>query len=132
MKIIKRRKINMTTNVFDVMIKKQKELQFRLGMDLDNMDLKERAAFIKEFGYWTIDEISEMMHELPYAKGWSKKYDKPGYDVEKQYQTCKEEFVDVITFAMSVAAALGFTGEELERMYLEKNGINHTRQDNNY
>ncbi|HAU85115.1 MAG TPA: hypothetical protein DCW90_06330 [Lachnospiraceae bacterium] len=122
----------MTTNVFDVMLQKQKELQLRLGMDLDNFTPKERAAFVKEFSLWAIDEYSEMLHELPYAKGWSKKYDKPDYDHEKQYQLCKEEFIDVLTFSMSVAAALGFTGEEMERMYLEKNGVNHKRQDNNY
>ena len=119
-------------NVFDVMIEKQKELQFRLGTDIDNLDLKERGKFIKELTWWVVDELGEMIHELPYAKFWSKKYDETGYDFEKQYQLCKEEFIDVITFLMSIAASLGFTGEEIEKMYLEKNGVNHTRQDNNY
>lgn len=119
-------------NVFDLMLQKQKELQLRLGMDLDKFDMKERASFIKEMTLWSCDEYSEMLHELPYAKGWSKKYDKEDYNHEEQYIKCKEEFIDMLTFSMSVAAALGFTGEELERMYLEKNSVNHQRQDNNY
>lgn len=120
-------------NLFDIMIETQRELQTRLGDDCSFPDRKVKTAFIKEMSLFAVDEIFEMLHEMPYLKGWSKKYD--SWDAEmlaQKERLAKEEFVDVLTFLMSVAMALGFTGEELERMYFEKNQINHQRQDNNY
>lgn len=120
-------------NIFDLMLEKQAQLQKRLGDDVMNMDLKERAAFIKEHALWTIDECSEMLHELPYAKGWSKKYDSWNDEkIKEQQRLCKEEFIDILTFLMNVALGLGFTGEEIEKMYLDKNNINHDRQNGGY
>ena len=123
----------MEKNIFDIMLEKQRELQTRLGDDVTFPDPKVKTAFIKEMTLFAVDECFEMLRELPYLKGWSKKYDSWNDEkMQTQNQLAKEEFIDVITFLMSVAMALGFTGEELERMYFEKNQINHDRQDNNY
>lgn len=120
-------------NTLNKMLKCQENLQNRLGADFNFMLLEERAMFIKEMSYFVTEELHEMTREIPYVKSWSKKYD--SWDEEKikdQYSKAKEEFIDVITFALNIALALGMDGKEIEEMYYEKNEINHKRQNSNY
>lgn len=120
-------------NMFDIMLETQKELQKRFNIDFDKMTDTERAIYIKEHSFWATDEIHEMIREVPFIKSWSKKYN--SWDKEKmdaQKLKTKEEFIDVITFLMNVANALDFTGKEIMDMYLEKNKLNHERQNTNY
>lgn len=110
----------------------QKKFQSRMGHDFENMTKQQKAAYIKEMMIWTIDELGEALHELPYAKTWSKKYDKEDYDMEKQNQLFKEEMIDALHFFFNIFVCLGVTEEEIVKMYKQKNQINHDRQDNGY
>ena len=110
----------------------QKKFQSRMGYDFDNMSLQDKAAYIKQMMLWTTDEIHEALHELPYAKDWSKKYDKPEYSIEEQQQLFKEEMIDAVHFFFNILACAGMTEEEIIRMYKEKNNINYERQNNGY
>ena len=97
------------------------------------MNERELASYIKEQSLWVEDEIHEMIREIPYVKPWSSKYDlMTDKEKKSQMMKAKEEFIDIITFLFNIALALGLTAEEIQRMYLEKNKINHKRQDNNY
>lgn len=112
----------------------QLKFQKYMGYDLDSMDLKERAKYIKEQMLWAQDELHEMLHEIPFAKDWSSKYSK--WDQEKfetQIKLSKEEYIDFLHFAINVGLALGFRNEaEIINMYIDKNKINYERQETGY
>lgn len=108
----------------------QSRLQNVLGNHFDEMTEKERAAFIKENILWVIDELCEALHELPYAKTWSNKYDREGYDKEKQMDLFKEEIMDSFTFFLNLFLAIGMTPEEVIKLYFDKNKLNLERQKN--
>ncbi|WP_353856836.1 dUTPase [Bacillus sp. Bos-x628] len=107
----------------------QKEFQKRMGHDIDNMTPQEKATYIKAMMLWTIDELSEALHELPYAKEWSSKYEKEDYSIEKHERLFKEEVIDALHFFTNIMVAVGMTEEEILRMYREKNKINYQRQE---
>ena len=120
-------------NTLSKMLKCQKDLQNRLGADFNFMDIEEKALYIKEMAFFATEEIHEMTREIPYIKYWSKKYDSwDDEKIKKQYSKAKEEFIDIITFTLNIALALGMDGKEIEEMYYEKNEINHKRQNSNY
>lgn len=110
----------------------QRKFQSFMGYDFDKMTPQERAAYVKEQMFWANDEMSEAIHELPYAKTWSKKYDKPEYDHEKQLQLFKEEMIDSLHFFSNALIAVGMTEEEVLKMYREKNKENYDRQYRGY
>jgi len=116
------------------MIDSQLKFQKHMGYDLDSMDLKERAKYIKEQSLWATDELHEMIHEVPFAKDWSSKYSE--WEPEKleiQMKLSKEEYIDFLHFAINVGLALGFRNEEeIIKMYISKNKINYERQENGY
>lgn len=117
----------------ELMLENQKQLQENtMGHKFQYMTEIGRARYIKDMILWTTDELHEALHELPYAKDWSKKYDKPDYDHEKQWKLFKEEMIDAWHFFMNIMLAAGFTPEEIFKMYMEKSAINVERQQNGY
>ncbi|MCL2862450.1 MAG: dUTPase [Firmicutes bacterium] len=65
-------------------------------------------------------EMSEVMDEVNY-KWW-----KNNKDID--CQKVKEELVDVFHFFVSMCLDVGMTGDELHKLYLEKNEKNFSRQ----
>ena len=63
----------MNNDKLEIMMEMQKKFQEKVGFNFDEMNEKEISAYIKEMMLWTNDEMSEALHELKYAKGWSKK-----------------------------------------------------------
>ena len=111
----------------------QLKFQNRMGYDFSKMSLKEKAKYIKEQMLWATDELHEMIHEVPYAKDWSKKYyDWSDEKMNKQILLTKEEYIDFLHFAFNIALALGMNEEDIIRMYNEKNKINNERQNTGY
>lgn len=111
----------------------QKQLQEKtMGYSFDNMTSQERANYIKSMILWQTDETHEALHELPYAKEWSKKYDKSDYNHEKQWKLFKEEMIDSLHFFINIMIAAGFTPQEIYDMYIEKNKENIDRQKRGY
>lgn len=107
------------------MMNKQKELQERLGYDIDNMRLSDKTSFVKEFSIHATQEMHEMLYEMPFFKPWQE------YDSTNLIKA-KEEFIDMWHFILNIALGLGFTAEEIYEEYCKKNIINHKRQDNGY
>ena len=111
----------------------QRHLQKRLGHNIDNFTEKENSQYILDSVLWATDELHEMIHELPYSKSWSKKYDSWDNDkFDEQYQKTKEEYIDFLHFAFNIGLALGMTQDEILEMYVEKNQINFQRQEEGY
>lgn len=111
----------------------QKQLQENtMGYKFEEMNLKDKANYIREMMLWTTDELHEALHELSYAKTWSKRYDKPEYDHKKQNRLFKEEMIDALHFFMNIMIAAGFTPQEIYDMYMEKNKENIDRQKRGY
>lgn len=123
----------MEKNCLQIMLDTQNKLQERIGTSPLTLPIRERMKFVKEHSFWVIDEIHEMVHELPFMKHWSKKHDNlTEEELELLIEAGKKEFIDVLTFLMNVGLGLGFTGEEMMEEYLAKNCENHRRQDTGY
>lgn len=119
--------------VLHEIIESQKKFQSYMGHNFSEMTPQELASYTKENILWTVDELSEMLHELPYAKTWSKKYD--SWDEEKlqeQIRLTQEEYIDAFHFMINIGISIGMTEEKIIEMYREKNKVNYQRQENNY
>lgn len=123
----------MTQNKLEIMMTMQKQFQEKVGFNFDEMSEKEKSSYIKEMMLWTSDEMSEALHELKFAKGWSKKYDSWTEDetAEKE-DKFKDEMVDAFHFFMNILIAAGMDANELYERYIEKNKINILRQETGY
>lgn len=114
-------------------ISSQENFQSFMGYDFNKMSLKDTADYIKSNMLWTIDELSEMLHEVPYAKSWSKKYDQWSDEkIINQLRLTKEEYIDALHFMINIGLALNMDESEILKMYREKNKVNYDRQENNY
>jgi dimeric dUTPase (all-alpha-NTP-PPase superfamily) len=70
-------------------------------------------------------EVGEFANATRCFKYWS---DKPSESKERLL----DEYADILHFVFSIGNTLGFTVEEIEKAYLEKNLINHLRQKEGY
>lgn len=115
------------------MMEMQLSFQEKVGFNLKEMETRERSEYIKEMILWTNDEMGEALHELPFAKGWSKKYDSwDDKKIEEQMDKFRKEMVDSFHFFMNILLAAGMDAEMLFNEYLEKNKINIERQNEGY
>lgn len=115
------------------MMEMQKQFQERVGFNFETMSESDKADYCKEMMLWTIDEMGEALHELKYAKHWSKKYDSwTDEETEERKNKFKDEMVDSFHFFMNVLLASGMDADELFERYLEKNKINIERQNTGY
>jgi len=101
----------------DIFIK-QKMFQDKVGSDVHSI------SFIKDMTLAAIDELLEALREVSW-KPWSKK--KFFHSTE-----FKEELVDVLHFFVNLCLAADMSADELYKRYLQKNKINHKRQDEGY
>lgn len=122
----------MDSNPLDLMLQKQQAFQQRLDPNFTNMDVRERVAFIKEHSIHLMQEVNEMLYELPYFKPWKNYEGMCVDDMEKARIKACEELIDAWHFFMNIMLALGLDAEQFEEMYHTKNKENHTRQDDGY
>lgn len=108
----------------------QRIFQARFGEDFNKMNDKERTAFIKNHGYFIIEELVEMFRELRYHKSWKDYSDWTEDKIEEQLQKAREEYIDIIHFVINVGLALGLSSDDILKMYREKNKVNIERQEN--
>lgn len=103
----------------DIIFQKQSEFQERVGNEpMFNIQ------FVKDMILATIDELTEALRETPW-KPWKKQQE---WNMEK----FREELVDVLHFFVNLCLAGNMTSDELFNMYIEKNKVNHERQDDGY
>lgn len=114
------------------MMDKQRELQNRLGIELDSMPPEERTAKIKEFSLHVNQEMNELLYELPFFKPWKDYSNLTDVQVENGFERAREEYVDVFHFLINVGLLLGLDEEDLYYMFMDKNKVNHKRQDEGY
>lgn len=106
----------------------QNKFQKRMGNDFKKMTLKERSAYLKEHGYFLMEEIVEMFREMPYHKSWKDYSGMTGEEILRQDQLQKEEAIDALHFMINIFLALGMDEKEVLKMYREKNKLNYDRQ----
>jgi hypothetical protein len=89
----------------------------------------------KWLGIWCtclMQEIAELRDWTPW-KHWSKQLGNKRTDVEpwteEHVKEMQMEVVDAWHFLMAAALTLGMNADTFYRLYCEKNGINHERQD---
>lgn len=112
----------------DTLMHMQSALQDRLGYDLNGMGMRERTQYIKEYMLHAEHELHEMVQELPYFKPW-KQSPSTHKEMQRMVDKAKEEYIDVLHFMLNIALALGFTADELYDGYIDKNMLNHRRQE---
>lgn len=110
------------------LLKTQGDFQVALGYKVSDMTSEERTAYIKEYILHFEDEAHEMLRELPHFKPW-KKYSTNEEEVNQRLAAARLEWIDALHFFLNVTIALGFSAEELFRMYCDKHNINHERQE---
>jgi len=113
----------------NIVFEKQKELQIRMGYDIDEMDAKERTTYIKEYANHLSVETSEMLMELPFFKPW-KKYEWSLEEYAERMLKAQEEYIDMLHFFAIIGIALGLSADDVIEGYVAKNAVNHQRQDN--
>jgi len=118
--------------MLDKMLQKQKELQERLGYDIDGMDTEDRAAYIKEFSIHLTQELHELLYEIPFFKKWKTYSNMSEEEINASWAAAKKEYIDMLHFMLNIGLALGFSAEEMHDMYMSKNKENHKRQDEGY
>jgi dimeric dUTPase (all-alpha-NTP-PPase superfamily) len=105
----------------DDLLEHQRLLQLGFGNDLTVMPLDARCEFIKDMVLAATDELHELLNEIHW-KPWS------SADPFINLDYYRGELVDVLHFVLNLALAAGLTGEEIERAYIAKAGVNRKRQ----
>lgn len=114
--------------IFDL----QKEFQLRLGHDTDTMSHEDRTAHIKGNAFFVIDEVMEMCKELAFLKPWKDYSDLTDEQIAEMYEAARKEWIDVFIFLLNIGLALDIDAQDVYDLFMEKNKINHNRQDNGY
>ena len=114
------------------MLNTQEELQSFLGTNFKSMTIEERVAFIKEHSIHLNQEINEALYTLVYFKPWKDYSSVTEEETVTSLKNYKGEMVDAFHFFMNMLLAVGFTADEFEAMYMEKNAENIRRQEAGY
>lgn len=102
----------------------QTALNQRIGVDTTELTDEERVTWILNYCRAMTQELAELTDSVPW-KWWAKyqEFDK---------QNAIVEIVDIWHFLMSAAQVMGLTAEDFYEVYLQKNKVNHKRQDTGY
>lgn len=118
--------------ILDKQLEFQKKLNAWEGILSKDSSVDEQKAqtrFIRDQVLYTIDELSEMMREIPYNKHWK---DYSDFNMEKRIKLAQEEYIDALHFFANIGLALGLTEDTIRTEYLKKHGINEQRQQEGY
>lgn len=91
--------------------------------------LEELMALIHTHSHFAVEEIFEMLRELPYHKYWVDYSTLTDDEWNEKIKKSKGEFIDVFIFMMNVALFLGMDQKEIFDMYSEKQKLNVKRQE---
>jgi len=106
------------------MFQMQAELNRRIGVDTTALPEERQPEWILNYCRALSQETAELTDSVPW-KWWAKyqTYDK---------QNARVEIVDLFHFLISLAQVAGMTADDVHRIYMEKNRVNHQRQDSGY
>ena len=133
-------------DTFGMIYNKQKELQERLGLDYENLTLKEIAETWMVNKHAMSDELNEMFDALGGIndgigssawKYWKKDHEKASKMTVKDLTEEDRlelfyEWIDGLHFYMNFAIAIGMTSDEIFNLYMAKQKENIDRQDRGY
>lgn len=106
----------------------QMKFQEKMGHNFKDMSPKERATYIKEHGYFVMEEVMEMFREMPFHKSWKDYSGMTKEEIRTQETKMKEEAIDALHFLINILISLGMDEEEVLEMYKDKNKLNYQRQ----
>ena len=102
----------------------QAQLNRRIGVDLDQLDEAGKTQWVLNYTRAMQQEMAELIDSVPWK--WWAKYQK--FDE----QNARVEVVDLFHFLVSLAQVLGMTAEDVHNAYIQKNKVNHQRQESGY
>ena len=102
----------------------QAQLNRRIGVELDQLDEAGKTQWVLNYTRAMQQELAELVDSVPWK--WWAKYQK--FDE----QNARVEVVDLFHFLVSLAQALGMTAEDVHNAYIQKNRVNHQRQESGY
>ena len=111
---------DMLQELFDM----QRELNLRIGVDMENMTDEERQQWILQYTRALSQETAELIDSVPWK--WWAKYQ------EFDQQNARVEIVDIMHFVISIAQCLGMSASDFHGLYTKKNEVNFQRQDHGY
>lgn len=117
-------------NTLQMVLDKQRGFQTKFGYKGEETDIKIVSSLIHSHSTFVVEEIYEMLRELPYHKPWKDYSEWDAEKIIKQFELGREEWMDVFIFVMNIGLFLGFDEALIKKMYLEKLGINNERQNN--
>ena len=103
---------------------KQKELNLRIGVDTDHLTEENKTEWILNYCRAMTQELAELTDSVPWK--WWAKYQ------EFDEQNAKVEVIDLFHFLISMALVLDMTADDVYDLYMQKNKVNHVRQDSGY
>jgi len=106
------------------LFKMQEKLQKRLGYDLQKISEKHSQKYFNLMFIAIIEECVEIIRETPW-KPWKK-------SMTFNQVKLQEEVIDLWHFIINLSIASGLTPQKLYDKFVEKNTVNHKRQDNGY
>jgi len=111
---------DMLTHIWEM----QAALNQRIGVDTANLSDEEKTQWILNYSRAMTQELAELTDSVPW-KWWAKyqEFDK---------QNAMVEIVDLFHFLVSAAQVMGMTADDVYQVYLQKNKVNHARQDSGY
>lgn len=117
-------KIN-TLSDLDLLLSKQRAFGEKF-CDFGNLDEAGKVKWTTEFLACLSNELEELRRELPW-KHW-KKYDNFKVDINK----VSYEIIDLLHFWLSLCLVWGLDAKYIVNLYLNKNKVNHERQQDGY
>lgn len=102
----------------------QEALNSRIGVKLENLDESEQVNWVLNYSRAMQQELAELVDSVPW-KWWARyqEFDK---------QNARVEVIDLFHFLISLAQTLGMSAEDVFEAYVEKNKVNHDRQESGY
>jgi len=108
----------------DELFRLQKELNKRIGVDVDKMKEEERPEWILNYCRAMQQEVSELTDCVPW-KWWAK------YQTFDR-QNARVEVIDLFHFVISAAQVLQMSTEDVFEAYTKKHQVNLQRQESGY
>ena len=117
------------------LFEKQAQLNKRTGFDArelrENFDPKQAGIWLNNYIAAMSNELEEL-RDCTFWKHWCREA-KEGRRFEiNDLQNARVEVIDMLFFWISLAQCVGLDAEDAYNLYLQKLGVNHSRQDNGY
>ncbi len=121
--------------MLEELFKKQAELNKRTGFDAqalrDNFDPQYAGEWLNNYLAAMSNELEEL-RDCTFWKHWCQEA-KDGKRFQlHDVQNARVEVTDLLFFWISLAQCVGLDAQDVVRLYEQKLGVNHNRQDGNY